>query len=73
MEESSTEVVCPATFVIPEHPEDRNVYWVTHSGCAIGCVNPYWLPHEWNQLAAAALAIPIVGESSSSCILLPPL
>mmetsp|Transcript_34278 Transcript_34278/g.47090 ORF Transcript_34278/g.47090 Transcript_34278/m.47090 type:complete len:711 (+) Transcript_34278:39-2171(+) len=61
MDAASVAVVCPGSFVVPANPQDPNVQWVEDTGCAVPCVNPYWLPEDWTRLTDAALAIPIVG------------
>jgi hypothetical protein len=61
VEESDIETQCPATFVVPEHPSNGKTVFVSDSGCAVPCVNPYWTRDSWNSLTDAALAMPIIG------------
>ncbi len=28
---------CPYGYVVPEHPDNERVQWVTGTGCALGC------------------------------------
>lgn len=65
--ESDTAVVCPAIFVIPDHPTNPHVKYLNNSDCAFPCVL-FWEPSEWDSLGESAQAISISGFAPISLL-----
>mmetsp|Transcript_5345 Transcript_5345/g.7387 ORF Transcript_5345/g.7387 Transcript_5345/m.7387 type:complete len:942 (+) Transcript_5345:12-2837(+) len=61
---SSETTVCPATFVIPDHPFDSAVSYAppsSNSSCAVPCRNPAWTESDWDAIVNAAFVVPLIG------------
>lgn len=47
-EYTAYEPTCPNYYVIPEHPDGKEVNQVSGSACAVGCQSAIWTADEWN-------------------------